>query len=149
MRRHAGAVKEQVGLDLLTEMLTMRRSTGFLSPALTPFWVQKAMEAGAKAVINKEAPLSQIVLTLRTAAAGITTLSPDYARFFHKDDLLTPKEMEVLALMAEGKTNDEIAAALHVVTGTVGVHVSKILAKLQVQNRTQAVNVARANGMVR
>ncbi|MEZ4639007.1 MAG: response regulator transcription factor [Caldilineaceae bacterium] len=115
----------------------------------TPFWVQKAMEAGAKAVINKEAPLSQIVLTLRTAAAGITTLSPDYARFFHKDDLLTPKEMEVLALMAEGKTNDEIAAALHVVTGTVGVHVSKILAKLQVQNRTQAVNVARANGMVR
>lgn len=53
------------------------------------------------------------MLTLRKAATGITTLNPDQTRSFHRYDLLTAKEMEVLELMAEGKANEEIATVLY------------------------------------
>jgi DNA-binding NarL/FixJ family response regulator len=55
---------------------------------------------------------------------------------------LTPREVEVLALLAEGRTNGEIGAALYISTRTAGVHVSNILAKLGVRSRTQAAAVA-------
>jgi DNA-binding NarL/FixJ family response regulator len=59
---------------------------------------------------------------------------------------LTPREAEVLALLAEGRTNGEIGQALFISTRTAGVHVSNILAKLGVRSRTQAAAVAHRVG---
>jgi len=64
------------------------------------------------------------------------------------DYILTPREEEVLRLLVQGKTNNEIGLALQISLATVRLHVSNILAKLDVTNRTEAVSVALQNGLV-
>jgi DNA-binding NarL/FixJ family response regulator len=64
------------------------------------------------------------------------------------DYILTPREEEVLRLLVQGKTNNEIGLALQISPATVRLHVSNILAKLDVTNRTEAVSVALQNGLV-
>ena len=61
-------------------------------------------------------------------------------------DALTPRELDVLSLLAEGRTNKEVAAALFISPKTASVHVSRILAKLGVRSRVQAVAVAHRVG---
>jgi DNA-binding NarL/FixJ family response regulator len=61
---------------------------------------------------------------------------------------LSEREREVLVMLAQGVPNKEIAGRLHLAEGTVKNHVSNILGKLQVQNRTQAANLARSKGLV-
>lgn len=65
-----------------------------------------------------------------------------------KHDQLTEREMEILLLMAQGKSNQEIADELFIALKTVKVHVSNILGKLEVQDRTQAVIYAFKHGLV-
>ncbi len=67
---------------------------------------------------------------------------------FSLDDPLTERETQVLQLMAYGKKNSEIARALHLTDGTVKTHVHRILQKLTVNDRTQAVVLAIRNGLV-
>ncbi|CAM3284035.1 response regulator [Sporolactobacillus spathodeae] len=111
--------------------------------------VYPAIEAGAVSYLLKTAKASEIADAIRRTAAGQSVLEPEVtekvmARMKAKKDRqlhdsLTPREVEVLLQMARGKSNQEIAEDLYISLKTVKVHVSNILSKLEVQDRTQAV----------
>ena len=114
--------------------------------------VTDAILAGASGYVLKEAPVEEVVAGIRAAAAGQSLISPRIATMLlHRIrdaagavdmDLapahLSARELEVLGLMAEGKSNHEIADALVISASTVHNHISSILMKLQVENRVQA-----------
>jgi DNA-binding NarL/FixJ family response regulator len=124
--------------------------------------VLDAILAGACGYILKEAPAEQIAEGIRLAAQGGTTLSPAVAGQLlehvrqveppaHIADepvgVLTPRELEVLKLLAAGMENSEIAAELVISTRTARNHVASILEKLQMQNRIQAAVYAVRHGL--
>ena len=114
--------------------------------------IYRAFQAGAKAYLLKDAPQKQIVETIRLVHQGRRAIPPSIAsklaeRITEED--LTPREMEVLRLMAQGKTNQEIARSLSISTRTVKAHINSIMSKLYAANRTHAVLVALHRGIVR
>lgn len=119
--------------------------------------VYPALEAGAKSYLLKTSNASEIAEAIRSTYNGQSILEPEVTgklmnQFKQPASLphetLTEREMEILLLMSEGKTNQEIADELFISIKTVKVHVSNILAKLDVQDRTQAVIYAFKNDLV-
>jgi NarL family two-component system response regulator LiaR len=123
--------------------------------------VIEALLAGACGYVLKDAPIDQIVEGVRAASRGESMISPRIAsrlvrRLREPDTVevtltggeLTPREKEVLELLARGLDNSEIAEALHLSRHTVKNHVSSILIKLQVENRLQAAVRAVRAGLV-
>ncbi len=117
-----------------------------------------ALEAGAISYILKTSNARQIAEAIRKTMAGETVLEPEattkvMARMRGTSaplhDQLTEREMEVLLCMARGLANQEIAVELFIALKTVKTHVSNILSKLEVQDRTQAVVYAFQNGLVK
>ncbi|MCM3721999.1 MULTISPECIES: response regulator transcription factor [Solibacillus] len=117
-----------------------------------------ALEAGAVSYILKTSNAKQIADAIRKTMAGETVLEPEAttrvmarmrgtAPALHNH--LTDREMEVLLCMARGLANQEIAEELFIALKTVKTHVSNILSKLEVQDRTQAVVYAFQNGLVK
>lgn len=117
-----------------------------------------ALEAGAVSYILKTSNAKQIAEAVRKTMAGETVLEPEAttkvmarmrgtAPALH--DHLTDREMEVLLCMTRGLANQEIAEELFIALKTVKTHVSNILSKLEVQDRTQAVVYAFQNGLVK
>ncbi|EPC71223.1 hypothetical protein Lpp126_15694, partial [Lacticaseibacillus paracasei subsp. paracasei Lpp126] len=108
--------------------------------------VYPAMEAGAASYILKTATAEEIAKAIRQTAKGERVLEPQVTtkmmnRMNHPQpqyDELTNREREVLQLIAQGKSNQEIATELFITLKTVKTHVSNILAKLDVEDRTQA-----------
>ena len=115
-----------------------------------------AVRAGAKGYLLKGAPRQEIFNAIRVVHAGGSLLQPIVAtRLMERvagasgtAAQLTEREREVLQLLAQGKTNKEIAGALVIAERTVKFHVSSILGKLGVGNRTEAVTVAAQQGIV-
>ena len=119
--------------------------------ALTSFreedLVQRALKAGALSYLLKNVSADELADAIRAAYAGRPTLSPEAtAALIHAatqppkiDYELTPRELDVLGLMVQGKNNPEIAKSLVVSRSTVKFHVSSILSKLGVNGRTEAV----------
>ena len=120
-----------------------------------------ALLAGACGYVLKDAPIEQIVEGIRAAARGESLISPRIAaRLVHRvrepgeieqsiaTGMLTPRELEVLELVARGLDNSEIARALYLSQHTVKNHVSTVLNKLQVENRIQAAVRAVRSGLV-
>lgn len=113
-----------------------------------------ALEAGAHGYLLKGAPRAEIFNAIRVVHSGGSLLQPLIAaRLIQRattpaPDQLSPREREVLALLAKGHANKAIAATLHVTERTVKFHVSAILAKLDAINRTQAVTLARQRGLL-
>ena len=105
-----------------------------------------AMRAGAAGVLYKDVDPDALVRAIRAVHDGHLLLAPEAAGTFLRPahaptrglDSLTGREREVLAELAQGRSNREIARALHVSEKTVKAHVSAVLAKLGVQDRTQA-----------
>jgi NarL family two-component system response regulator LiaR len=128
--------------------------------ALTSFreeeLVQGALEAGAIGYLLKNASADELADAIRAAHAGQPTLAPEAAEALihaatHLPALgqdLTPREREVLALMVEGLRNAKIAERLTVSPSTVKFHVSRILSKLGVSSRTEAVAMALQHNLV-
>ncbi|WOD62821.1 response regulator transcription factor [Niallia taxi] len=111
--------------------------------------VYPALQAGATSYMLKTSKASEIAEAVRSTFNGQIVLEPEVTdkmmmkmrekpKILLHDDL-TAREMEILLLMAEGKSNQEIADVLFIAIKTVKTHVSNILSKLQVQDRTQAV----------
>jgi two-component system, NarL family, response regulator len=114
--------------------------------------IYRALRAGARGYLVKDAPAEELVQCLRTVYEGGTFIPPAIASKLAErvgTAELTAREREVLALIAKGKGNREIGAALVVTEGTIKVHVNNILNKLGVASRTEAVNIAVRRGLVR
>jgi NarL family two-component system response regulator LiaR len=121
--------------------------------------VYPALEAGAVSYILKTSNAKQIADAIRKTINGETVLEPEVTtkmitrmRTNNSSPLheqLTEREMEVLLLVAQGKTNQDIADELFIALKTVKTHVSNILAKLEVQDRTQAAVYSFQNGLVK
>lgn len=125
-------------------------------------YVYEALRAGASGFLLKDAPPAQLLHGIRTVATGAALLDPEvtrrlvgrYAARIRPADgpppktPLTPRELEVLRLVANGLSNNEIAETLVISPETVKTFVSRILAKLQLRDRVQAVVHAYRNGLV-
>ncbi|WP_280846308.1 MULTISPECIES: response regulator transcription factor [unclassified Streptomyces] len=129
--------------------------------------VYDGLRAGASGFLLKDAPPAELVNGIRTVARGEALLAPAVTRHLighyaehlrpaessrpAREDVvraLTPRELEVLRQMAEGLSNAEIAARLYITSETVKTYVSRILAKLDLRDRVQAVVLAYRVGLV-
>ncbi|WOV87792.1 response regulator transcription factor [Sporosarcina oncorhynchi] len=120
--------------------------------------VYPALEAGAVSYILKTSNAKRIAEAIRDTLKGQTVLEPEVTtKMMQKmrtgndhrlHDDLTEREREILLLLAKGKTNQEIADELFIALKTVKTHVSNLLSKLEVQDRTQAVIYAFKNNLV-
>jgi len=118
-----------------------------------------AVQAGAQGYLLKGAPREEIFEAIRVVSAGGSLLQPVVAsklmqRISRVEEQplaepLTDRECEVLALLAQGKSNKEIAAELFITQRTVKFHVSSIMGKLGAGNRTEAVTLAAQRGLIR
>ncbi|WP_412752119.1 response regulator [Krasilnikovia sp. M28-CT-15] len=125
-------------------------------------YVFDALRAGASGFLLKDAPGSELVQAVRVVAAGESLLAPSITRRLIEEfaarqeprpkvlslNALTPRETEVLTLIARGQSNAEIAAVLTVAEQTVKTHVGRIFTKLNLRDRAQAVVLAYESGLI-
>jgi DNA-binding NarL/FixJ family response regulator len=127
-------------------------------------YVYEALRGGASGFLLKDIRSGQLVEAVRTVAAGQSLLSPSITRKLIERFIrpgpagqepprelgdLTPREREVLLLIAEGLSNAEIAARLYLSEATVKTHVNRLLAKLRLRDRVQAVVLAYETGLIK
>lgn len=144
-----------VGGIIATRSITEQFRTPVL--VLTTFDTQSdivaAVEAGALGYLLKDAPPEQVQAAVVATAEGRRTLSPDIAatlmdRMHRPVITLSKRETEILALLATGATNREMAQQLFISESTVKTHLVHIYSKLGVDNRTAAVATARAENLL-
>jgi DNA-binding NarL/FixJ family response regulator len=155
------------GLEATREIVRALRSPPRVL-VLTTFdldeYVYEALRAGASGFLLKDAPADQLVAAIRVVAEGGALIAPSVTRRLIEEfarrpaagaqdapwlDELTAREVEVLRLLARGRSNHEIAAELTVADATVKTHVAHVLRKLGARDRTQAVVLAYEAGVVR
>lgn len=134
----------------------LQRSTNARFIVLTTFDseedVASAMRAGAKGYILKDCPRRDLVDAIRAVHSGSTWIAPPVGSKLMEQmsrHHLTPRELETLRLLTEGKSNKEITAALSIAAGTTKVHLNKLFQKLGVTSRTEAMAEAAKRGLVR
>jgi len=113
-----------------------------------------AVEAGASGYLLKDAPPAELLAAVRAAAAGESALAPAVAsrllaRMRAPRVSLSSREIEVLRLVADGASNTEVGARLHITDATVKSHLVHVFSKLGVSSRTAAVAAARELGILR
>jgi DNA-binding NarL/FixJ family response regulator len=151
------------GIEATRRLLPQLRASRVVM--LTTFdlddYVVAAFRAGASGFLLKTAPPAQLVAAVRTVHAGDALLAPASTRRLIEQfarppgpaapvlNALTPREYDVLRLLARGLTNAEIAEQLVVEPSTVKSHVASVLAKLNLRDRVQAVVLAYESGLVR
>ena len=124
-------------------------------------YVYDALRAGASGFLLKDTPPSQLAASIRTVAEGVSLLAPSVTRRLIAEfgprrtreapvglSELTPRELEVLMLVARGHSNPEIAQSLVIAETTVRTHVNRILMKLGLRDRVQAVVLGYEAGLV-
>jgi DNA-binding NarL/FixJ family response regulator len=152
------------GLSATRQVLTAPEPPRVL--VLTTFdrneWVYEALRAGASGFLLKDVRADQLTGAIRTVAAGDALLAPTITRRLIEHfvserpptplaltaDSLTQREADVLKLLAAGLSNAEIADRLFIGQSTVKTHVNRVLAKLDLRDRTQAVVYAYESGLV-
>jgi DNA-binding NarL/FixJ family response regulator len=158
---------EMDGLEATRRILGARVSAECRIIILTTFdldqYVYAALNAGASGFLLKDVSPEQLVTAVLTVRSGDALLAPSITRRLverfapqtaagsavHRDlSELTPRELEVLRLLARGLSNAELAAELTVSEATVKTHVARILGKLQLRDRVQAVVLAYETGLV-
>jgi DNA-binding NarL/FixJ family response regulator len=138
-----GVLSQLRSLETRTRVLVLTSAAGPSGPAL-------ALQAGATGFLYKDVDPDALVRAIRAVYDGNTVLAPEAAGLVAARPggdvrgiaALTAREREVLALLADGRSNREIARALRVTEKTVKTHVSSVLAKLGVADRTQAALLA-------
>jgi two-component system, NarL family, response regulator NreC len=120
-------------------------------------YVRETLRAGARGYLLKDSPAGELLTAVRAVASGQGYLSPevsnavldDYRRHVSNPiDLLTSREREVLQMLAEGKTNKEIAGVLNLSVYTVDAHRGRIMEKLNLHSINELVRFAVRNGLV-
>jgi DNA-binding NarL/FixJ family response regulator len=134
--------------DVRVVFLTMHRDAAY---------ARRALEAGASGYVLKHSAPAELVLAVRAALQGRTFITPDLAaeviRTVQQKDTnplgaLTPRQREILQLLAEGKTAKEIAAALALSTRTVEFHKYALMDTLGIQNSSQLIRFALKHGLI-
>jgi DNA-binding NarL/FixJ family response regulator len=169
-RRRPDVVLMDIQMPRLDGITATKRlaSDGTTVVILTTFerddYILDAIRAGASGFLLKNAPPEELVAAVRAAAAGDALLSPSVTRRVLERvasdvpatteaagrlDELTSREVEVLRLLAEGLSNGEIAERLYLGEATVKTHVSRLLSKLHLRDRVQAVVFAYESSLVR
>ncbi|HMN27552.1 MAG TPA: response regulator transcription factor [Caldilineaceae bacterium] len=148
---------EMDGVETIRRLQAIKAKSNVL--VLTSFGedqrVRDAIQAGAIGYLLKDVLKPELLRAIRAAARGEPTLHPEAQRVLMRHaatpvsllEELTEREMDVLRLIAQGRSNKEIAGQLHLTEGTVKGYVSTILDKLQVEDRTQAALYAVKHGV--
>jgi DNA-binding NarL/FixJ family response regulator len=113
--------------------------------------VSRALKAGARAYLLKSSVRKELLETIRAVHAGKKRVSPEVAAGIAEhatDSVLTPREIEVLRLVARGNANKEVAARLSLTEETVKAHIRSILGKLEANDRTHAVAIGVKRGII-
>lgn len=158
---------EMNGLDAAREILAAAMEPPVRVLMLTTFdideYAYEALGIGASGFLLKDAPAEELIRAVRVVAAGEALLAPSVTKRLIEDvtrrraaprrrdrqlETLTPREREVLELIAAGLSNVEIAERLFVAEQTVKTHVGKVLSKLSLRDRAQAVVMAYESGLV-
>jgi DNA-binding NarL/FixJ family response regulator len=148
----------QIVVDAATDTRVLMLTTFDLDD-----YVYSAIKAGASGFLLKDTPADDLVKAVKVIAAGDALLAPSVTRRLITEfasesssysaapglEHLTDRETEVLELLARGRSNQEIAAELFLGETTVKTHVSRVLAKLEVRDRVQAVIMAYESGLIR
>ena len=148
-----------LGVDAIPELKALRPDAKIvvLTAAAEDSMLVAATEAGCAGFILKTSPLDELVAAVRTAAAGEIMVSSDLlarllGRLHHRHEEpahdLTPREREILELIAEGLTNGTIGQRLFISVNTVRNHVQNILAKLDAHSKLEALSVAIRDGLI-
>ncbi len=152
---------EMSGDEAITAILAVRPAQRILVlTSVDDLAVLRAtIKAGASGYVSKNAPAEELIEAIRTVHRGSVVLpthlvrallhdTPDTSSVSSLSEALTERELEVLTLVAQGMSNDDIARQLVISPRTVSVHVSRILGKLDLENRTQAALYALRAGLV-
>ena len=159
-RPSPAAIAAQVALS--PDALSRTPTLVLLVEDPTSAWVAEALRAGARSVLPQNAPAAEIVAAVEAAAAGLVTLPAEIAAelvsagrpstvtrdLAEHAQPLTPRELEVLGMLAEGLANKNVAARLGISEHTVKTHVASILAKLDAYSRAEAVAIGVRRGLI-
>jgi two-component system, NarL family, response regulator YdfI len=138
-----------------------------LSDASESGWVSDTLRGGVLAILPRHAGADEIVAAVSAAAAGLVTIHPSFVESLVASPMasaeaidfaapragdvrgeLTPREIEILRMLAEGLANKQIAARLGISEHTVKFHIASVYAKLGASSRTEAVRIGAQRGMV-
>jgi len=114
--------------------------------------IHRSLRAGARGYLLKDAPRDELLDCVRAVHDGQTVIPPAIALKLAsrlRATELTPRELDVLRLLATGQSNKQIAAALFIAEGTVKIHVNALLRKLEAADRTGVVTLALKRGLLR
>ncbi|RFU38413.1 DNA-binding response regulator [Actinomadura logoneensis] len=143
------------GADGLTAAAALREKlpacrTLMLTGHGAPGQLRRALDAGVGGFLLKTAPPDELVAAIRTVHAGGRVLDPSLAvtAWDLAADPLTPREKDVLRLLADGAEPAEIARSLHLSAGTVRNHLTAVVTKLNARGRPDAVRIARESGWI-
>lgn len=149
-------IGDEHGLDLVKDIRARNHECAIV--VLTAFFdgqdIKRAMDLNIKGFLLKEALPEEMVAAVRIVSKGRLYIDPDIMEEIlnkkkdHGLDQLTPREVDVLKAVAKGMNNREIASNLFVTESTVKKHISQILSKLELKDRTQAALFAIKNGIV-
>jgi DNA-binding NarL/FixJ family response regulator len=144
------------GITGLETIRAIRRLDGHARIAVLTMYqgdedVYRALQAGAAACLFKDTLSKDLIRVIREVHAGKSALEPHVKALLDQrasKPALTAREVEIISLVADGLRNREIAAQLGVSEETVGVHLRNIFSKLDVNDRTSAVNVSLRRGII-
>ncbi|MFN8483540.1 MAG: response regulator transcription factor [Anaerolineae bacterium] len=150
-----GSIDHAHGITTLKRLRSVAPQLRLLAMSLggEPTWIIEAVRAGASGYVSKDAPVEDLYHALLEVAHGDVALRREQlaallAPRASVDHDLTPREICVLKLVAEGRTNHEIAETLTISVGTARTHVSNILGKLNVSTRREVAKAARELGLL-
>lgn len=148
---------DRPGDDFPPELLDIAPTSAVVLLADDPqrAWTADALRAGIRGLLPRDANLNQMIAAIEAAAAGLVVLQPDdlegllvNPRPARMVESLSPREIEVLALLAEGASNKAIAFRLGISEHTVKFHVTSVMAKLNAGSRTEAVTLGIRQGLI-
>lgn len=157
----ASGDNSEAALDaLLSSDLPTETTVILLSDHSRPGWTAEALRAGVRAILPSEVSADQLTAALQAAMAGLVVVHPSeiavalpaasaaLSPLTEMTEPLTPREREVLQMLASGLVNKEIAAKLSISEHTVKFHVASILGKLGAATRTEAVTLGFRRGLI-